>query len=128
MKHYEPSKPRTAIAMTAVAMTAISIGALVVLPAKLDFAGADPFAMAAAEAATMAPIGVAISATRVDVPEMDIPKEHFTSAVRLASSKHCAGNVKNRARAAQAIPNIPARSFNAQDRAIGILVLTKERP
>jgi hypothetical protein len=128
MKHYEPSKRHAVIAMTSVAMTAITIGALVVLPAKLDSAGADPLAMAAAAAATIAPIDVAISETRIEVPETGIPKEHSALAARLSARRHRAGNVKNRVGAAQPLPNTPDRSFRVQDRAMATLVSAKEKP
>ena len=40
-------------------MTAITIGAMVVLPAKLDSGSAEPYTLAAAKAATKTPIGPA---------------------------------------------------------------------
>ena len=74
MNSYEPSTPRAAFGLAAVAMAAISIGAMVVLPAKLD--SADAVTLAAAKAAPAAssevviipaPIEVAISPARIDV-------------------------------------------------------------
>jgi len=58
MNGYKPSTPRTALGLTAIAMSAITIGAMVVLPAKLDSVNAEPFILAAAKAATNAPIDV----------------------------------------------------------------------
>ena len=70
MNGYEPSTPRTAFGLVAVAMTAITMGALVVLPAKLESVGAAPYMLAAANAATKTPIEVAISPARIDVSEV----------------------------------------------------------
>jgi hypothetical protein len=67
---YEPSAPRVAIGLTAAVMTAITIGAMVVLPAKLDSVSADPQTLAAAKAATKTPIEVAIGPARGDVPAL----------------------------------------------------------
>ena len=67
MDSYQPSTPRTALGLIAVAMAAITIGALVVLPAKLDSVNADVVAVASANAVTLAPIEVAISPARIDV-------------------------------------------------------------
>jgi len=69
MSRYEPSTPRAALGLTAVAMAAITMGALVVLPAILDSVGADPYSLAAAMAATRAPIEVSISPARNGVSE-----------------------------------------------------------
>ena len=69
MNRYKPSTPRAALGLTAVAMAAITMGALVVLPAKLDAAGADPSTLAAAKAATKAPIEVAIVAIPIATKE-----------------------------------------------------------
>jgi hypothetical protein len=55
---HEPSTPRAALGLTAVAMAAITMGALVVLPAKLDTVSINPYALAAA---TEAPIEVVMS-------------------------------------------------------------------
>jgi len=70
MNRYEPSTPRAAMGLIAVAMAAITIGAMVVLPAKLDSVSADPYTLAAAKAAENAPIEVAISPARIGVPEV----------------------------------------------------------
>ena len=76
MNSYEPSTPRAAFGLAAVAMAAISIGAMVVLPAKLDSVGADAVTLASAKAGPTAsieaaiipaPIEVAISPARIDV-------------------------------------------------------------
>jgi len=42
MNSYQPSKPRGALLAAAVAMTTITMGVLVVLPAQLESAGANP--------------------------------------------------------------------------------------
>src|SRR6266446_1177158 len=60
MNGYKPSTSRAASGLTAVAMTAITIGVMVVLPAKLESGGSGPYALAAAEAATTAPVEVAV--------------------------------------------------------------------
>jgi hypothetical protein len=65
MNGYEPATPRTALGLIAVAMATITMGALVVLPAKFDSVSADRSTLAAASAATKAPIEVAISPVRV---------------------------------------------------------------
>jgi hypothetical protein len=69
MKGYKLSTPRAALGLTTVAMAAITMSVFVVLPANLDHVGADPYALAA-KAATGAPIDVASSPARVDVPEV----------------------------------------------------------
>ena len=56
MNSYETSNPRVAMGLAAAAMVALTIGVLVVLPAKLEAVGAEPFALAAARAATLGPI------------------------------------------------------------------------
>lgn len=76
MNGYEPSTPRVALGLTAVAMAAITMGALVVLPAKLDSVSADRHTLAAAKAATKAPIEVAISPARIGVSEVVNREEH----------------------------------------------------
>jgi len=68
MNGYKPSKPRAALGLIAVAMSAITIGAMVVLPVKLDSVNAEPFMLAAAKAATNAPIEVAVDPECDDVP------------------------------------------------------------
>ena len=68
MNGYKPSKPRAALGLIAVAMSAITIGAMVVLPVKLDSVDAEPFMLAAAKAATNAPIEVAVDPDCDDVP------------------------------------------------------------
>jgi len=68
VNRYEPSTPRAAIGLTAAVMTAITIGAMVVLPAKLDSVGADAHTLAAAKAATRTPIEGAIGSAPGDVP------------------------------------------------------------
>jgi len=68
MNGYEPSTPRAALGLTAVAMAAITMGALVVLPAKLDAVSANPYALAATKVATKAPIEVAMSPACIGSP------------------------------------------------------------
>jgi len=63
---YAPSTPRTAAGLAAVAMASITMGALVVLPAKFDFLGANPYTVA--KTVTKAPIEVA-NPVRIDLPE-----------------------------------------------------------
>ena len=79
MNGYKPSTPRAALGMTAVAMAAITLAALVVLPAKLEFVRVDPYTLAAAKAATKAPIDVAITPTRINAPESLNREEHLHS-------------------------------------------------
>jgi uncharacterized membrane protein len=75
MNSYEPSTPRAAFGLAAVAMAAISIGAMVVLPAKMDSISADAVTLASAKAGptavevaiSPAPIEVAISPARIEV-------------------------------------------------------------
>ena len=95
MNRYKPSTPRAALGLTAVAMAAITMGALVVLPAKLDAAGADPSTLAAAKAATRAPIEVAIVPARIDVLEVVKREQHVHPVARLAGPKDSAENVMN---------------------------------
>jgi hypothetical protein len=66
MNRYKPATPRAALGLAAVAMAAITIGAMVVLPAKFDSLGADPYMLAAAKIAKSAPIDVAAGPARVD--------------------------------------------------------------
>ena len=76
MNCYEPSTPRAALGLTAVAMAAITMGALVVLPAKLDSVKSGPYTLAAAKATTKAPIEVAINPACVDVTGLVNREEH----------------------------------------------------
>jgi len=68
MNGYKPPTPRSALGLIAVAMSAITIGAMVVLPAKLDSVNAEPPILAAAEAAINAPIEVAVDPQCDDLP------------------------------------------------------------
>jgi hypothetical protein len=77
MNSYEPPAPRVASVLSAIAMAAITVSALVVLPAKFDFAGADLSSLTAAEAATIAPIDVAIGLACIKVPAMVGPEENL---------------------------------------------------
>jgi hypothetical protein len=56
MNNYEASNHRVAIGLAAAAMAAMTIGAMVVLPAKLDAVGSEPYALAVARAATLGPV------------------------------------------------------------------------
>jgi hypothetical protein len=76
MNAYKPSTSRVASGLIAVAMAAITIGAMVVLPAKLDSGSADPYALAAAEAATTAPVEVAVDPARGDPSAVGDRAEH----------------------------------------------------
>jgi hypothetical protein len=68
MNGYKPSTPRATLGLTAVAMSAITIGAMVVLPVKLDSVNAEPFMLAAAKTATNAPIEASADPDCDDVP------------------------------------------------------------
>ena len=62
MNGYQPATARAALTFAAVAMAAITLGAMVVLPAKFDALGADPYALAAAKATASAPSAIATGA------------------------------------------------------------------
>jgi len=81
MNGYKPSAPRTAIGLAAVAMTAVTIGAMVVLPAKLDSVSADPHTLMAANA-TMAPFGAGVGSARIDARKVANREERFTTRIR----------------------------------------------
>ena len=87
MNRYEPSTPRAAIGLIAAVMTAITIGAMVVLPAKLDSGSAEPQTLAAARAATKTPIEVAIGPARGDVPAL-VDREERVHPGRPRSPAH----------------------------------------
>jgi hypothetical protein len=95
MNGYEPSTPRAALGLTAVAMAAITMGALVVLPAKLDFVSTDLYRLAAAQAATKAPIEVAIGPAGIDAPEVVNREGQVHPVARLSECENFAGNVTN---------------------------------
>ena len=67
MNGYKPSTPRSALGLIAIAMSAITIGAMVVLPAKLDSGNAEPFMLAAAKAAPNARIEASVDPDCDDV-------------------------------------------------------------
>jgi hypothetical protein len=67
MNGYEPSTPRAASGLIAIAMTAITVGALVVLPAKLESARVDPYMPAVAKGGNEGTVEVAISPARGEV-------------------------------------------------------------
>jgi len=93
MNRYEPSTPRAALGLTAVAMATITIGALVVLPAKLDFVSTDLYKLAAAQAATKAPIDVAIGPARTEAPEVVNREGQVHLVARLSECENSAVNV-----------------------------------
>jgi hypothetical protein len=70
MNSYETSNPRVAMGLAAAAMAAMTIGAMIVLPAKLEAVSAEPYALAVARAATLGPIdfGSPASSTAADAP------------------------------------------------------------
>jgi hypothetical protein len=74
---YQPATPRAALGLTAVAMATITVAALVVLPAEFDSLGSDPYALAAAKAATKAPSEAATNPERIDAPEIANREEHL---------------------------------------------------
>jgi len=59
MNQYQFSTPRAALAVSAMAMAAITIGALVILPAKIDGIIVDPEFFAVASAANNPAVRVA---------------------------------------------------------------------
>ena len=69
MNRYKPSTPRAALGMIAFVMAATTMGAMVVLPAKLDAAGADGNPMTAATTATTSPVEVAVRPAARIMPE-----------------------------------------------------------
>ena len=71
MNGYEPSTPRAALGLAAVAMATITMGALVILPAKFDSAGADASTPVMAKDAAEAPAKVAASPAHTDAPEAE---------------------------------------------------------
>ena len=77
MNGYKLSTPRAALGLIAVAMAAITMSVFVVLPANLDHDGADPYMLAAAQAATWAPNDGASSPARTDAPELLDHEEHI---------------------------------------------------
>ena len=81
MNGYKPSVPRAAIGLAAAAMTAVTIGAMVVLPAKLDSVGADPHTLVAANA-TIAPFGAGVSSAPIDARKPANREGHFTTRIR----------------------------------------------
>ena len=91
MNSYETSNPRVAIGLAAAAMAAMTIGAMVGLPAKLEAVGAEPYALAAARAATLRPIefgGPASSAAAYGAAR----EEHVQRAVTLRAHASRAGS------------------------------------
>ena len=81
MNRYEPAMPRATFGLIAVAMTAITIGAMVVLPAKLDSVNAAQHTVVATSA-KIAPVGAGVSSARVDARNVVNREEHFTTRVR----------------------------------------------
>jgi len=87
MNSYESSTPRVAMGLAAAAMAAMTIGAMVVLPAKLDAFDAEPYALAVARAATLGPIEFAASPARSDTPDAIEREEHVRAARTTAGSR-----------------------------------------
>jgi hypothetical protein len=81
MNGYKPSAPRAAIGLTAATMTAITIGAMVVLPAKLNSVGADPHTLVVANA-TVAPLGAGGSSAHIDASKVANHQGNFTTRIR----------------------------------------------
>ena len=73
MNRYQFSTPRAVLALSSMAMTAVTIGALVVLPAKLDGATALPELIGNAIAATdpVAHVATARCGDSADAHERD---------------------------------------------------------
>ena len=84
MNGYKPSTPRVALGLTAVAMAAITMGVLVALPTKFGSVGADHYTLGAAKTATGAPIEVAISPARIELPEVVNREEEVQPGTRLS--------------------------------------------
>jgi len=68
MNRYQSSTPRAALGLSAMAMSIITIGALVVLPAKLDAVTIDPELIAAANAAASPTVHLADALSCAGVP------------------------------------------------------------
>jgi len=79
MNSYETSNPRVAMGLAAAALAAMTIGAMVVLPAKLEAVGAEPYALAVVRAATLGPIEFG-SATSSDATDVVTREEHIQRA------------------------------------------------
>lgn len=90
MNRYESSAPRAALGLGAVAMAALSIGALVVLPARLDSV-AESYPLTVAPAATDARIERALSAARGESPEA--ASRHGRLARAMARLPDCLGPI-----------------------------------
>ncbi len=95
MKRYEPSTPRAALGLAAVAMTAITVGALVVLPAKIESGSVDPYTLAVADGAARASIEAAIVPAGVDILELLDREEQVHPVAQLSSREICAGKDTN---------------------------------
>jgi hypothetical protein len=92
MNGYEPSTPRAALGLIAVAMAAITMGALVVLPAKLDSLDADPSTVAAVKSASEAPIEVATGPARIGAPEAEDREAHVHAGRAILGAQEFRGS------------------------------------
>ena len=103
MNKYKPSTPRAAAGLTAVVMVAITMATLVVLPAKLESAGAGAFTMATAKAATKSTIDVTASPAGIDRPDATNRGEYLhhpdrtAPGVQASRAKHDNSNSRRRA-------------------------------
>ena len=68
MRRYETSTPRAALGIAAVAMTSITLGALVVMPARLEAGNHDLGMLAAAQVITQASTRAVTDAAMVGRP------------------------------------------------------------
>jgi hypothetical protein len=70
MNRYQPSTPRGVLGLSAVAMAAATIGALVVLPAKLDGVSIAPGLIDVENAVTHPTMHMAAALSCADVPDV----------------------------------------------------------
>jgi hypothetical protein len=127
MNGYKLSTPRAALGLTAVAMAAITMGVFVMLPANLDHVGADPYALAAAKAVTGAPIDVASSPARIDVPEV-VNREDPVQPGRTTLGAQEFSGKRTHWRVAESMLGPHDRTYNTQVRVIKLRIFTRERP
>jgi hypothetical protein len=99
MKRYEPSTPRAALGLSAVAMTAITVGAMVVLPAKIESGSVHPYTLAVTDRAARASIEAAIVPAGVDILELLEHEDQVHPVAQLSDNEICARNDANRAHA-----------------------------
>lgn len=75
MNRYKLSTPRAALGMIAVMMTATTMGALIVLPAKLESVSADAYPLTAAKIETVSTAEGAVRPACVDAPRLASPEQ-----------------------------------------------------